>query len=199
MNEALLKNLEELAKQATELETETKTAVANLDGKVNMSRREKEQKICEFLDGMLKILATVDYPVTKHVDVLCLGDHWEGKPGACGSYRRHNGISICRRRIHFGRYYAGANSIDQILLFNPAFNRIERYSSSGLSDYYATFADEYRNMIIDRWDDNAETAIEKAVSDAAKAYIAERTQKATENLRAANERYENYFGESKEG
>lgn len=188
MNEALLKNLEELAKQATELETETKTAVANLDGKVNMSRREKEQKICEFLDGMLKMLATVDYPRNKSVTVLCCGTHWEGKPGACGSYQRNNGVNISRHGVYFGRYFVGVGTVDEIIRYNPAENRL------GTWNY-----DEYRNAIVDCWNADCEHSIEQAVAKAAKKYIEERTKKATENLRAANERYENYFGESKEG
>lgn len=193
MNEALLKSLEELAKQATALETETKTAVANLDGKVNSSRREKEQKIGNFLNGMLTILATVDYPHTKRVDVLCCGDNWEGAPGACGSHRRNNGVSICRRKVHFGRYFSGSDEIDRVIYYNPERNGIDPFCDQ------SSMAGRFRNEIVDRWNDDTERAIEKAVADAAKAYIAERTKKATENLRAANERYENYLGESKEG
>lgn len=187
MNEELLKSLEELAKQATELETETKTAVANLDGKVNMSRREKEVKICEFLDGMLKMLVAVDYPRNRSVTVLCCGTDWEGKPGACGSHCRDNGINISRRGIHFGRYFVGIGTVDEIIRYIPAENRL------GNGDF-----DEYRNTIVDRWNADCEHRIEQAVAKAAKKHIEDRMKKATENLRAANERYENYFGEKKE-
>ena len=70
MNEALLKSLQDLAKQAADLETETNAAVKFLDADVNESRREKEVKICEFLDGMAQMLVAVDYPRNKSVDVL---------------------------------------------------------------------------------------------------------------------------------
>ena len=59
------------------------------------------------------------------------------------------------------------------------------------------YFDEYRNEIIDRWNPDCERRIEQAVANAAKQHIEDRMKKATENLRAANERYENYFGENK--
>ena len=191
MNEALLKklkNLEELAKQAADLETETATAVKFLDADVNESRREKEARICEFLDGMQKMLAAVDYPRNRSVTVLCCGEDWEGKPGACGSHCRSNGVSISRRVIHFGRYFVGVDAVDEILHYIPAENRL------GNGNY-----DEYRNTIVDRWNADCERRIEQAVAKAAEKHIEDRMKKATENLRAANERYENYFGENKEG
>lgn len=183
MNEALLKSLQDLAKQAADLETETAAAVKFLDADVNESRREKEVKICEFLDGMMKMLAAVDYPRNRSVTALCCGTHWEGKPGACGSHCRNNGVDISRRGVHFGRYFSGVGTVDDYLRYIPAENR--------LSDGYS---DEYRNNIVDRWNSDCERHIEQAVANAAKQYIEERMKKATENLRAANECYENYFG-----
>lgn len=186
MNEALLKSLQDLAKQAADLETETNAAVKFLDADVNESRREKEVKICEFLDGMLKMLVAVDYPRNKSVDVLCCGYNWEGKPGACGSHQRSNGVSISRRGIHFGRYFLGVDKIDEIIRYVVSENRLG-------NGYF----DEYRNEIIDRWNPDCERRIEQAVANAAKQHIEDRMKKATENLREANERYENYFGENK--
>lgn len=188
MNEALLKGLQALAKQAADLETETAAAVKFLDADVNESRREKEARICEFLGGMLQMLAAVDYPRNKSVTVLCCGTDWEGKPGACGSHCRDNGVNISRRGVHFGRYFLGARAIDACLRYIPRENRLgdERRN-------------EYRNNIVDRWDSDCERRIEQAVVNAAQQYTEERMQKATENLRAANERYENYFGKNKEG
>ena len=193
MYENMMEELKKLSQQVDAWEIESKEAVQNLEAEVQKSFADKEKRITEFVGQMIDVVKMANIPTGREIQLDCCGDHWEGKPGSCGSHCRSIGLCIRRQydgRVNawFGRWFTGSGRIDEIICVKP-----EGFAApSTLTDYGWAVLKTLRENILSRWNEKTEEAIAKLVFAKCKAELAKRTQDATEKLKAANERYSQY-------
>lgn len=195
MYENMMEELKNLANQVDAWETESNEAVKNLETEVQNAFADKEKHIAEFIAQMVEVIKTANIPTGREIQLSCCGDHWEGIPGGCGSHRRS--IGLCFRRnydretvkVWFGRWFIGSGCIDKIL--NVTREGLAQYSD-GTYGNIRYIAPSLRDNILSRWNEHTEEAIVKQIFAKCKAELAKRTQNATEKLKTANERYNEF-------
>lgn len=198
MYEDMMNELRKIAAQVDTLETESKKAADNLEKEVQAKFRDKEQHIVEFLLQMAEVVKSAGFPGGAKIDILCCGNHWDGKPNSCGSHCRPIGVRFYRMycadiplEIWFGRDFPAVSCIDKILCVKS--NRLTVAPSSGLSSV-SSIAKDLRENILTRWNEETERSIANHVLTACKKQLALRTKAATDKLGAANDRYNKFCG-----
>lgn len=199
MYESMFDELKKLAKQVNNLEVETKEAANNMELEVKKSLDNKASHIAHFIWEMKFLLQEANIPAGTHFQLSCCGDHWEGKPGACGSSCRSIGLEFYRPHyfstktdisVWFGRWFTGFGTIDRIL--DVTLTGVWKSSKTSSLQNIDTIARTLRENILTRWNEDTERAIADQLFAKLKVHLRDRTEKATENLRNANERYEKF-------
>lgn len=198
MYENMMAELKKMAAQVDALETESKAAAENLEKEVQAKFLDKEHHIVEFLRQMAEVVKSTGFPGGANIDILCCGNHWDGKPNSCGSHCRSIGLCFHQTyyadiplEIWFGRYFSGSDCIDKILCVKS--NRLAVAPSSGLCSV-SSIAKDLRENILTRWDEATEQHIVNNVFAECKKQLAKRTKAATDKLGAANDRYNKFCG-----
>ncbi len=194
INSELLEKLNAMSAEVTKLETEAQRTIDNIDKQVMESRNEKELKIVEFLHSLEEVFKMGGFRQGDTRRYLCCGTHWEGKPHACGSHERSIGVMFHTESngtsIYFGRYFLGTCSIDTILYVGT---RRFTVSYTAASSYDRRLAEELRENIIDRWNEDVENKMSEWMVKIVQANLQKRIGTATEALKAANDKHDEYF------
>lgn len=195
INAELMEKLSAMSSEVEKLEGEVKRTTDNINKQIAESRSEKEVKIVEFLHTLEETFKVGKFPREKEQFYLCCGTHWEGEPGACGSYGRSIAVKFWVERdgkvsICFGRFFSGSHCVDHILYVGTC--RLEK--SYTLSSNGCQIARELRENIIDRWTEETERGLSEWMIDIVKTNLKKRLSEATAELKKANDKHDEYFG-----
>lgn len=194
INAELMERLSAMSAEVEKLEGEAKRTTDNINKQIAESRSEKEVKIVEFLHTLDETFKVGKFPRGKEQFYLCCGTHWEGKPGACGSHGRSIGVTFraeCdgKTSIYFGRYFSGSGGVDKILYVGT-----RRLEKSYTSSYGHQLAEELWENVVDRWTEETERVLSEWMIDIVKQNLNKRLSAATETLKKANDKHDEYFG-----
>lgn len=197
MNNELLEKITALSAEVTALENEAKRTVNNVDAEISASRAEKEVKIVEFLHMLEESFKVGGFPHLKDYSEVCCGTHWEGKPNTQGSHGRLICVTFMMRgnnvRISFGRWFDGCGCSDRLLEVGAK----KFIYSDCLTSHGTKLAGTLRENIIDRWTVETERMLADWMVNLVTEHLKERLGKATQTIKGANDKREEYFG--KEG
>ena len=197
INTELMEKLSAMSAEVEKLEGEAKRTTDNINKQIAESRSEKEIKIVEFLHTLGETFKVGKFPRGKEQFYLCCGTHWEGEPGACGSHGRSIAVTFWAESdgevsICFGRFFSGSCCVDHVLYVGTC--RLEK--SYTLTSYGDQIAKELRKNIIDRWTEETERGLSEWMIDVVKTNLRKRLSAATETLKKANDKHDEYFGKA---
>ena len=193
MNAELLEKITALSAEVTALETEAKRTVNNVDEEISASRAEKEVEIVEFLHSLEETFKVGGFPHLKDYSELCCGTHWEGTPNTQGSHGRSICVTFMMRgdnvRISFGRWFDGCGAADRLVEVGT-----QRFVYADcLTSHGRKLAETLRENIIDRWTVETERSLSDWMVNIVTEYLKERLGKATQTIKGANDKREEYF------
>ena len=164
------------------LETEVNTTVKQLTDETGIARKEKANEIAEFLVKMMELLIQAKV-IHDPSNPLC---------------EYHSAI------VKTGIYFQPKDSVDYNLKLRITGREVDvqtlRDASGSTLIYrgklYGFFSDcvEY---LIDQWSQATYDAVENQIAEIIKKAIAKRIEEATEKLKTANEKHDNYYGKER--
>ena len=168
MNENLFAELKAMSENINKLEIETDRAVSNMKTEINEARTEKADNIASFLEDIYqKFMYMNGHVINVDTGIDSLVVRFTPKYGVSVNDRHYYGIVEVKD---------GHLKIDGCIY-----------------EHMKHFKDVY-TLFVDSWDENVMARIEDSVAKQLKKQLVERSEKATQKLKDANDEYNNYFG-----
>lgn len=170
-NEKLFAELEAMSEAVHKLEVETKRTIKDVDKCIETSRKQKSIPIAKLFENFQAMIVSmginklsVTLPIYSHDRALCV------------LFAKNDGIDVTDGyrfgilKIVEGQFILSESS------YEVAFEAKENYIA-----------------LIDAWNDDVQHDVEKRVAEAIKQNLSDRHEKATAELKAANDKYDSYF------